>query len=231
METSSDSVPVVLALDGVRKHFDAGGARIEVLCGVSLAVSEGGSLAVAGPSGSGKTTLLNIAGGIDRPDSGTVRILSQDLGMLSGEECASLRRQRIGWVFQQHHLLPQLTALENVLLPVLAGSPRATDAEVARARQLLTDVGLSNRTEHRPAQLSGGERQRVAVARAWIQSPALLVADEPTAALDRTTARDIARLLLTLARAKRTALLVATHDPELAAMLDRTLVLRDGQFR
>jgi lipoprotein-releasing system ATP-binding protein len=141
---------------------------------------------------------------------------------------AAFRRQRIGLVFQQHHLLPQLTALENVLLPVIAERPRATDGDVARARQLLVDVGLGERERHRPAQLSGGERQRVAVARALMNRPDVVLADEPTAALDRTTAREVATLLARLARDTRTALLVATHDPELAARLDRTLLLRDG---
>lgn len=231
MAGESQARDEALLLDDVRKHFVLGGARIDVLRGATLRLAAGDCVAVTGPSGSGKTTLLHVAAGLEVPDAGTVRVAGVDPYRVDESARAALRRDRFGFVFQQHHLLPQLTALENVLLPALAVRPRATDDDVARARALLDDVGLGDRDGHRPEQLSGGERQRVAVARALMNRPAVILADEPTAALDRKTADEVAALLVRLARGTRTAVLVATHDVALAAAMDRRLELRDGVLR
>ena len=230
MPTTSASSSAALSLKDLCKGFDSGGERIEVLQGLSLQVRAGECVAVTGPSGSGKTTLLHVAAGLERPDAGEVRAAGTDPYDATESERAAFRRRSIGLVFQQHHLLPQLTALENVLLPVLADHPAASEDDLERARQLLREVGLSERAGHRPAQLSGGERQRVAVARALINRPAVVLADEPTAALDRTTARAMAELLARLTHDTGVAMLVATHDLDLAATLDRALPLCDGKL-
>jgi ABC-type lipoprotein export system ATPase subunit len=203
-----------------------------VLAGISLTLRAGESLAIVGPSGSGKSTLLNIMGTLDRPTSGRVLLDGQDLAALGDEALAAIRNRRIGFVFQLHHLLPQCTALENVLVPTLAGAATAPAGEMQdRAQQLLERVGLGERLAYRPGQLSGGERQRVAVARALINRPALLLADEPTGSLDRAASEHLASLLAELNREQGVTLVVVTHSTALAAKMARGLELRDGSLR
>lgn len=209
------------------KQFPAVNGSLEILCGVNLTLDRGQALAVTGPSGSGKSTLLYIIGVLDAPTSGEVRLLDQQPWKLSAVDQAAFRNKHIGFVFQDHHLLPQCTVLENVLIPTLAGS--GTDATVeARAKQLLDRVGLSHRLDHQPAQLSGGERQRVAVCRALINQPTLLLADEPTGNLDRATADAVGSLLLELNQEHNTILVCVTHSQELAERFPKRCELRDG---
>jgi len=224
----------ILELENVVKQYDApgGGAATAILRGITLSVAAGDAVAIVGPSGSGKSTLLNIMGTLDRPTSGRVRLEGHDLADLGDEELAALRNRRIGFVFQLHHLLPQCTALENVLVPTLAPGATQGAAEAEQdARRLLERVGLGERLHYRPGQLSGGERQRVAVARALINRPALLLADEPTGSLDRASAEDLAELLAKLNREEGLTLVVVTHSPALASRMKRQLELRDGQLQ
>jgi lipoprotein-releasing system ATP-binding protein len=193
-------------------------------------MERGEALAVLGPSGSGKSTLLHILGTLDRPTSGTVRLLDKDPFALSEPELADFRNRHIGFVFQDHYLLPQCSVLENVLIPTLARREAPVEKE-RWARQLLERVGLAARLEHRPAELSGGERQRVAIARALIERPFLLLADEPTGNLDRKTARTIGELLVELHRQERTILIVVTHSVELARTLPRQMEMNDGTLQ
>lgn len=209
------------------KTFSAMNGSLEILRGVNLNLDRGDALAVTGPSGSGKSTLLYIVGVLDAPTSGDVRLLDQQPWKLSPVDQAAFRNRHIGFVFQDHHLLPQCTVLENVLIPTLAGS--GTDATVeARAKQLLDRVGLSHRLDHQPTQLSGGERQRVAVCRALINQPTLLLADEPTGNLDRATADAVGSLLLELNKEHNTILVCVTHSQELAERFPKHCELRDG---
>ncbi|MHC4717997.1 MAG: ABC transporter ATP-binding protein [Planctomycetota bacterium] len=220
----------LLTLSEVTKRYDApgGGPGEEVLRGVDLRVAEGESVAVVGPSGSGKSTLLNIIGGLDRPTSGTVCLDGQDLSGLSEAGLAQIRNRQIGFVFQLHHLLPQCTVLENVLIPTMvAEEPLRAEAPV-RARRLLDRVGMSEHVSHRPGELSGGQRQRVAVVRALINDPRLVLADEPTGSLDRRHARELGALLVELNRDEAVTLLVVTHSMELAERMGRVLELSDG---
>jgi len=214
-----------LVLDQVDKSY-AGATRVEVLRQVSFGLEKGQSMAVVGPSGAGKSTLLHILGTLDRPDAGSVRLDGEDPFALDEKETARFRNRRIGFVFQDHHLLPQYDALENVLLPTLAFG--GDDEARSRARDLLEAVGLGHRLDHRPAALSGGERQRVAVARALINRPALVLCDEPTGNLDGETASAVADLLFGLHGDDR-ILIIVSHDPALAARCDRRLELRDGR--
>ncbi len=210
---------------GLTRTFRSGGRPLEVLKGVELEISAGQFVAVAGPSGSGKTTLLGLLAGLDRPTAGRVIIDGQDLDALTEDERARFRVNRIGFVFQTFHLLPTLTALENVLVPLeLAGS----DA-TARASALLERVGLGDRAHHYPVQLSGGERQRVSLARAFANRPRILFADEPTGNLDRETGARVAALLEQLNRDAGTTLVLVTHDGALAARADRILRLESGR--
>jgi predicted ABC-type transport system involved in lysophospholipase L1 biosynthesis ATPase subunit len=224
---------VLLELDGVSKHFAVppDGNRQVILRELSLCLEAAESVAIVGPSGSGKSTLLNIAGALDRPSSGAVRLSGRELTALSDRELARVRATTLGFVFQSHHLLPQCTALENCLVPTLAVEPRppAAGAE-ARARRLLDRVGLGSRLHHRPGELSGGECQRVAVARALVNRPALLLADEPTGALDQKTARELADLLVEVNREEGVALLVVTHSCELARRMGSLRVLAQGRL-
>jgi lipoprotein-releasing system ATP-binding protein len=219
----------VLSARDVRRGFREGTARLEVLTGVDLTVERGERLAIIGASGSGKTTLLQILGGLDRPDAGTVEVDGQDLHALAESARGALRNRTIGFVFQFHHLLAEFTALENVAMPLLVRrEPRRACA--ARARELLARVGLSERLDHRPSQLSGGERQRTAVARALVVSPKLVLADEPTGNLDGRNAEQVFSLMLDLNHELGTSLVVVTHDPRLAARMDRVLELRGGRL-
>jgi len=226
--------PVLLELDNVTKRYGppGGDGAPAVLRDVDLRVGAGESLAIVGPSGSGKSTLLNLIGALDRPTAGTVRLDGQDLAELDEKALAAVRNRRIGFVFQLHHLLPQCTVLENVLVPTLVGGRRGADDEVLdRARRLLERVGLGERADYRPGRISGGERQRAAVVRALINAPALLLADEPTGSLDRASADDLAQLLAELNRAERVTLIVVTHSDALAARMGRVLELRDGALQ
>ena len=221
-------MPDLIVAD-VTKEYPTRGEPLRVLRGVSFELSSGQNLAVLGPSGSGKSTLLQIVGTLDQPTSGHVSLLGQDPTKLAEPQLADFRNRRIGFVFQEHHLLPQCSALENVLIPTLAAG-KTTPAAAERAKRLLERVGLQDRLEHRPAELSGGERQRVAVARALIQEPVLLLADEPTGNLDRTTASAIGKLLLELQEQERTMLIVVTHSLELAGLFQRRVQLDEGRL-
>jgi lipoprotein-releasing system ATP-binding protein len=200
-----------------------------VLRDVELSVAAGERIAVVGASGSGKTTLLQLLGGLDRPTAGEVFVTGQSMNSLSNTERGLLRNRAIGFVYQFHHLLPEFTAVENVAMPLLirGADPQAAAAE---ARELLTRVGLGERLSHKPAQLSGGERQRAAVARALITRPAVVLADEPTGNLDGPTGERVFQLMLDLNRQFATSLVVVTHEPKLAARMDRVLVLKEGRL-
>ncbi len=228
------SPPILLELKAVSKRFDGlqNADHLQVLCETTLDIARGESVAIVGPSGSGKSTLLNIIGTLDRPSSGQVLLNGKDLSQLDDLALAAVRNQQIGFIFQAHHLLPQCTVLENVLLPTLADkNNHARNDAVERATQLLQRVGLGERLAHRPGQLSGGERQRVAVVRALINRPQLLLADEPTGALDRAAADSLGQLLVDLNREEGVTLIVVTHALDLAKRMKRTLELRDGQLQ
>ncbi|MEK7685724.1 MAG: ABC transporter ATP-binding protein [Verrucomicrobiota bacterium] len=221
----------LLDLINVTKQFvsAAGLEPLTVLNGITLQIGKGESLAVIGPSGSGKSTLLQIIGTLDRPTSGQVILDGQDLSRLDEVQLAAARNGQIGFVFQAHYLLPQCSVLENVLVPTLASKEAALrHGAEDRARKLLERVGLGERLSHRPGQLSGGERQRVAVVRALINRPKLLLADEPTGALDRASAQNLAQLLVELNQEEQVTLIVVTHALELANRLQRVFELRDG---
>jgi lipoprotein-releasing system ATP-binding protein len=225
-----------LRVEHLDKDYPTPGTPLSVLRDVSLEVQRGEAVAVMGPSGSGKSTLLHILGTLDRPTRGSVRLGDQDPFALSEPKLADFRNRSIGFVFQDHHLLPQCSVLENVLISTLATSPerkRGVSSETSKewALKLLGRVGLSDRLNHRPAELSGGERQRVAVARALIHHPPLLLADEPTGNLDRVKADEIGRLLLELHREENTILVVVTHSRRLADLLPRVLIMDDGRLR
>ena len=224
---SADELVPLLELRTVSKSYP-GVVPVPVLRDASLRVTRGERIAILGPSGSGKSTILNLLGTLDRPDSGTVHLDGRDLSTLDARELAHLRNRRIGFVFQSHHLLPQCTVLENVLLPTLAETGSSPASAESRARQLLDRVGLGSRLDHFPGQLSGGERQRTAVVRALINSPLLLLADEPTGALDRANAEVLGNLLVGLNRDEAVTLIVVTHSLELARQMDRIVELRDG---
>jgi lipoprotein-releasing system ATP-binding protein len=216
-----------LALESLRRVFVQGGNRIEVLRGASLRIGRGEVVALVGPSGAGKSTLLHIAGLLERADGGEVVIGDRRCSALGDEERTALRRRHLGFVYQFHHLLPEFSALENVMLPqMIAGKPRREAR--ARARELLASVGLAEREQHRPSRLSGGEQQRVAFARALANAPAVLLADEPTGNLDPATAETVFAQMLRIARSAGLAALVATHNPDLARRMDRTLRLQEG---
>jgi lipoprotein-releasing system ATP-binding protein len=218
----------VLALEHIRHSYPEGqGGRLQILHGVSLTVERGEIIALIGRSGAGKSTLLHMMGLLDRPEEGKVRISGKDTSTISEQERTLLRRDQIGFVYQFHHLLPEFTALENVMMPqLIAGKPK--DQAKARAQELLEQVGLGTRTTHRPQQLSGGEQQRVAIARALANKPALLLADEPTGNLDPFTADAVFDILLNVVRKQKVGALIATHNPELAKRMDRTLILDKG---
>ncbi len=223
----------VLKLSNVTKQYAAvgGAGALPVLHDVTLEIGRGESVAIVGPSGSGKSTLLNIIGTLDRPTSGQVWLEGEDLSGLDEEQLATTRNRRIGFIFQGHHLLPQCTVLENVLVPTLATRGRQPrQGAPARAKRLLERVGLAGRLAHRPGQLSGGERQRVAVVRALINEPKLLLADEPTGALDRASAEKLGELLVELNREEGVTLIVVTHAHDLARRMRRVLELRDGKL-
>ena len=216
----------MIELRGVSKTVPSGSGTLTILHPLDLAIDSGRVVAITGPSGSGKSTLLGLLAGLDAPTTGSVVLDGVDITTLDEDALARLRGSRIGFVFQFFHLLPSLTALENVRVPMeIAG---ARDAP-GRARQLLTEVGLADRQHHYPSQLSGGEQQRVAIARALANDPPILLADEPTGNLDTATGRQIIDLLMEINRLRGTTLVLVTHDAELAALADVTIALRDGR--
>jgi predicted ABC-type transport system involved in lysophospholipase L1 biosynthesis ATPase subunit len=227
-----ESATSLVELNAVTRAFAVPGqAAVSVLRGVSLTIPAGERLAILGPSGSGKSTLLNLIGGLDRADAGSVRVHGRNLAELNDRELAELRNREIGFVFQLHHLLPQCSALENVLVPTLARRDRPDRAALQRrALDLLARVGLSERIHAFPGTLSGGERQRVAVARALINRPCLLLADEPTGSLDADSAAALGDLLAAVNREEDITLVVVTHSQDLARRLDRSLRLHQGQL-
>jgi len=214
-------------VNGLHKSFTTNAGELSILNGVGLEMSPGDSVAITGPSGSGKSTFLYIIGLLDEPTSGTVQIFEQQPLLLSTAEQAKYRGENIGFVFQDHHLLPQCSVLENVLIPTLAGSGSGPEEET-RAKELLERVGLKERLDHRPAQLSGGERQRVAVCRALINQPALLLADEPTGNLDQKSAHDVGSLLLEMAGEQNAMLICVTHSVVLANRFANHYELQNG---
>lgn len=221
---------VVLEARGLVREFREGGAVLRVLDGLDLTLRAGECVAIVGASGSGKTTLLQILGGLDHPTAGTVSIAGQDLHALDENARGLLRNRTLGFVYQFHHLLAEFSALENVAMPLLVRRMSVAAAR-DRAARVLREVGLGERLGHRPAQLSGGERQRAAIARALVAEPAIVFADEPTGNLDGRNAAQVFDLMLRLNRERSTTLAIVTHDPRLAARLDRTLTLEDGRLR
>jgi lipoprotein-releasing system ATP-binding protein len=218
-----------LVLRAVARVYRGDAGELPVLRGADLTVRAGEIVALIAPSGAGKSTLLHVAGLLDRPDAGSVLIEGRDVGGLPDPARTAIRRDTIGFVYQFHHLLPEFTALENVVLPqMIANQTRRTAEE--RARHLLTTFGLASRLNHLPGKLSGGEQQRVAIARALANNPKLLLADEPTGNLDVTTAEAVFSELLSIVRDHGLAALIATHNPDLAARMDRTVTLRDGRL-
>lgn len=217
---------IVIALNDISKNYPGVSEPVHVLRGISLNIRSGERIAIIGPSGCGKSTLLNLMGTLDTPSSGQIVFKKQDISMLSPTELATLRNREIGFVFQLHHLLPQCTVLENVLVPALL--VRDTDGLQQRAEHLLERVGLKDRLHHRPGQLSGGERQRVAVARALINRPSLLLADEPTGSLNQEGAEELVDMLLHLNQKEGTALVVVTHSQSVAERMERILEFRGG---
>ena len=210
---------------GIEKSF----GTLKVLKGIDLSVAPAELLAIMGASGAGKSTLLQILGTLSSPDKGTLHIDNTDIGALSGRALAEFRGKRIGFVFQAHHLLPEFTAEENVMIPALIAGTGASSAR-ERARSLLGDMGLGERLGHKPSELSGGEQQRVAIARALVNRPAVLFADEPSGNLDSVTKQDIHQLFVDLRERYRQTIVIVTHDDSLARLCDRTLQMRDGQF-
>ena len=216
---------MIIQASNIKKSFGA----LQVLRGVDFSAEQGEVVASTGASGAGKTTLLQILGTLSTPDAGSLTIDGTDVLSLGRGELSSFRGRRIGFVFQFHHLLPEFTALENVMIPALIAGRSSKDASSA-AHALLQEVGLGARTGHKPSELSGGEQQRVAIARALINRPAVLFADEPTGNLDSATKEEIHRLFFSLRKHLGQTIVIVTHDPALAALCDRTLTMRDGEF-
>ncbi len=217
----------LIRLEKISKSFTARDKTVEILRDVDLAIEPGESIAILGASGAGKSTLLNIMGALDRPTSGTVYYGDKSLTGLGEKALASYRNRFVGFVFQFHHLLPEFTALENIMLPALIGGVSFEEAD-KRASRLLDEVGLGNRATHKPGELSGGEQQRVAIVRALVQGPEVILADEPTGNLDSKTADEVFELLLELNRVRKTALVVVTHNMNLASIMGTRFTMLDG---
>ena len=218
----------LLELNALEKTYHKGRPNhLNVLCGANLHVQRGEIVALVAPSGAGKSTLLHIAGLLDTPDAGEVKFAGDNLNAKSDRQRTKLRRQEIGFIYQFHHLLPEFSALENVMLPQLANGASKASAK-QRAAGLLSKVGIANRADHRPAELSGGEQQRVAFCRALANAPKLLLADEPTGNLDQNTSEQVFESLVSVARDTRLSAVIATHNPQLAARMDRTVTLKNG---
>ena len=216
---------MIIEAKGIEKNF----GQLKVLRGVDFSASEAEVVAIMGASGAGKSTLLQILGTLMSPDGGTLEIDGVNPFSLSSKELSAFRNRRIGFVFQAHHLLPEFNALENVMIPAFIGGKSEKDAR-RRAEKLLGDMGLAERMTHRPSELSGGEQQRVAIARALMNEPAILLADEPSGNLDSVTKTEIHKLFFTLREQYGQTVVIVTHDPSLAEMCDRTLVIKDGSF-
>ena len=221
-------------LDEITKTYPSpeGSEAVEVFGGINLSLPAGSSNAIVGPSGSGKSTLLNLIGALDKPTSGDVRVDGKALAGMSPEESACFRNQTVGFVFQSHHLLPSCTVLENVMVPALAGHGDLTGAALqTRAEELLEEVGLGHRTGHRPGEISGGERQRVAVARSLINEPSLLLADEPTGALDKSNSEKLVDLIVRLNESRTLTLILVTHSQDTASRMDTGFLLDEGELK
>jgi lipoprotein-releasing system ATP-binding protein len=220
---------VILTSKGLCKTYHDGATKVEVLKGIDLSLAKGDRVAIIGPSGSGKSTLLHLLGGLDKPTGGAVLVGDVDWQQINEKRRCQLRNQRLGFVYQFHHLLPEFTAIENVMMPLLLGGQSIQDAEM-KAELMLEHVGLKPRLQHKPAQLSGGERQRVAIARALVHQPHCVLADEPTGNLDEATAGKVFELMLELNEKFNTALVIVTHDQQLAHRMDKVMVLHEGKF-
>ncbi|WP_448980528.1 lipoprotein-releasing ABC transporter ATP-binding protein LolD [Neisseria sicca] len=220
---------VVLKCDNVSKSYKDGQLNVNVLNQLRLDVLEGQSVSIIGSSGSGKSTLMHILGGLDKPTSGSVVLMGQDLSQLGQKQLGLLRNQYLGFVYQFHHLLPEFSALENVMMPLLIGKMKKAEAE-QRAVEMLEKAGLKKRIQHRPSELSGGERQRAAIARALVTRPKCLLADEPTGNLDRKNAQNVLDMMLDLKSELNTSLIVVTHDDELAVRFERVMLMHDGRL-
>ena len=220
----------VIQCQNVGKTYDDGSLKVEVLRNIDFQVASGEGIGIIGASGSGKSTLLHILGGLDKPTSGEVKIRGQGLNSLSQVAIGRLRNRHLGFVYQFHHLLPEFSALENVMMPLLVARKSRTEAQAAAA-EILEKVGLGSRKTHRPGELSGGERQRAAIARALVTKPDCLLADEPTGNLDRKNATHALEMMLELKHELGTALIVVTHDEQLAKRFDRVLTMDDGSLR
>ncbi|PIT37543.1 lipoprotein releasing system, ATP-binding protein [Snodgrassella alvi] len=219
----------VIECEHVSKTYDDGHLQVSVLDDLNFKIGSGRSISVVGASGSGKSTLLHLLGGLDTPSSGSIRLMGRDITELSQKAIGQLRNQYLGFVYQFHHLLPEFTALENVMMPLLIGHmPKAQAEEQARA--MLDKVGMKQRLAHRPGELSGGERQRAAIARALVTHPACILADEPTGNLDRKNASNVLDMMLDLQHELGTSLVVVTHDDELAVRFDEVLTVSDGKL-
>ncbi len=228
-ELPDDKHRPMVSGEGIEKHFLLGEETVFALNGVSLEIPRGQFISIMGPSGSGKSTLLYMLGGLDRPTAGHIEVAGESITSLSGEDLARFRRDTIGFIFQAFHLVPTQTALENVALPgVFAGMPR--DDRERRAFRILEALGMADRTDHKPSQLSGGQQQRVAIARALFNDPPIIMADEPTGALDSKTGQTVMRMLRWLCSKQRKTVIVVTHDPVVASYSDRMLMLKDGHI-
>lgn len=227
-----ENITALIRLEGIRKKFFSPGSEsdLEVLKGVDLSIRRGETTAILGPSGCGKSTLLNIMGGLDSPSEGSITFGDKNLNKLSSVELARFRNQSIGFLFQSHHLLPQCSVIENVLIPCLAFQSSPKKETIEYANKLLVDIGLKERINHRPSQLSGGERQRVAFVRSLIQKPEVILADEPTGSLDPETANRMADLLIDINQKEQLTLIAVTHSMELAGRMKRVLRFSDGKL-
>ena len=221
-------MPVVVRLDNVVKTYSMGESEVHALRGISFEIAQGEFLSIMGPSGSGKSTCMNMIGCLDRPTSGIVEINGKETAKMTEKELAVLRNQTVGFVFQQYHLIPSMNVLENVMLPLKYQKIEKSE-RVERAKKALEAVGLGDRLKHRPHELSGGQKQRVAIARAMITEPKILLADEPTGALDSSTGKQVMELFKTINREKGTTVIIVTHDPGIGASTERCIKILDGQ--